>query len=97
MRTENPLIVPTRKGGFTVYSPEAKGEKDLSASPHCLAWFQTQQQACDFVDELLEDESDGDYSQWNEEAEIMRRAENPEISGRDYPPDPHDFEDDFPF
>ena len=35
-------------------------------------------------------ETDGDYSQWNEEAEIVRRAENPEISGRDYPPDPYD-------
>ena len=35
-------------------------------------------------------ESDGDYSHWNEEAEIVRRAENPEISGNDYPPDPHD-------
>ena len=36
---------------------------------------------------------DGDYSHWNEEAEIVRRAENPEIGGRDYPPDPYDFED----
>ena len=34
--------------------------------------------------------SDEDYSHWNEEAEIVRRAENPEISGRDYPPDPYD-------
>ena len=30
------------------------------------------------------------YSQWNEESEIVRRAENPEIDGRDYPPDPYD-------
>ena len=37
-----------------------------------------------------EPESDGDYSHWNEEAEIVRRAENPEISGNDYPPDPYD-------
>ena len=39
-----------------------------------------------FADALADElfESDGDYSQWNE---------NPEISGRDYPPDP----DDFPF
>ena len=35
-------------------------------------------------------ENDGDYSHWNEEAEIVRRAENPEIDGRDYPPDPYD-------
>ena len=37
-----------------------------------------------------ETESDGDYSHWNEEAEIVRRAENPEISGNDYPTDPYD-------
>ena len=30
------------------------------------------------------------YSHWNEEAEIVRRMENPEIDGRDYPPDPDD-------
>ena len=35
-------------------------------------------------------ETDGDYSHYNEEAEIVRRAENPEIAGRDYPPDPYD-------
>ena len=35
-------------------------------------------------------EPEGDYSHWNEEAEIVRRAENPEIDGRDYPPDPYD-------
>ena len=33
---------------------------------------------------------DIDYSQWNEEAEIVRRMENPEIDGRDYPADPFD-------
>ena len=31
-----------------------------------------------------------DYSHWNEEADIVRRMENPEIDGRDYPPDPYD-------
>ena len=44
-------------------------------------------------DDEPEIEPDGDYSHWNEEAEIVRRAENPEIDGRDYPPDPYDFED----
>ena len=39
--------------------------------------------------EVSDGDSD-DYSQWNEEAEIMRRAENPEISGNEYPPDPYD-------
>ena len=46
--------------------------------------------------ELLRDETpepEGDYSHWNEEAEIVRRAENPEIAGSDYP----DFDDDPPF
>ena len=37
-----------------------------------------------------DEKDDGDYSHWNEEAEIVRRAENPEIEGRDYPPDPYD-------
>ena len=33
-------------------------------------------------DDEVEIEPDGDYSQWNEEAEIVKRMENPEISGR---------------
>ena len=40
-------------------------------------------------------EPDGDYSHWNEEAEAIRRLENPEIEGRDYPPDPYDYLDEF--
>ena len=36
------------------------------------------------------EQGEGDYSHWNEEAEIVRRAENPEIDGRDYPPAPPD-------
>ena len=46
------------------------------------------------------DGDDDDYSQWNEEAEIVRRAENPEIDGREYPPDPSDtdeYYDDDPY
>ena len=46
--------------------------------------------AAAFAEADPEPESDGDYSHWNEEAEIVRRAENPEIDGRDYPPDPYD-------
>ena len=34
-----------------------------------------------------------EYREWNEEAEIIRRLENPEIDGRDYPPDPYDYLD----
>ena len=30
----------------------------------------------------IETAAEDDYSQWNEEAEIIRRMENPEISGR---------------
>ena len=30
----------------------------------------------------IENAAEDDYSQWNEEAEIIRRMENPEISGR---------------
>ena len=49
---------------------------------------------CEVVDSVLvvipdfpeddepEIEPDGDYSHWNEEAEIVRRMENPEIDGR---------------
>ena len=36
------------------------------------------------------EQDEGDYSHWNEEADIVRRAEDPEIDGRDYPPDPPD-------
>lgn len=35
-------------------------------------------------------EPEGNYSHWNEEADIVHHAENPEISSGDYPPDPYD-------
>ena len=53
-----------------------------------------EQGRCEIVDGVLvaipdfpeddepEIESEDDYSHWNEEAEIIRRMENPEISGR---------------
>ena len=44
----------------------------------------------DFDNDVMPERVDGDYSHWNEEAEIVRRAENPEIEGREYPPDPYD-------
>ena len=43
-----------------------------------LATIEDLQEAMSYI----EDAAYEDYSQWNEEAEIMRRMENPEISGR---------------
>jgi len=46
--------------------------------------------ACQDRQEPPDDGEIDDYSHWNEEAEIVKRMENPEIDGRDYPPDPYD-------
>ena len=45
------------------------------------------------VVETIDDEPTeptGGYSHHNEQAEQIRRMENPEISGAEYPPDPYD-------
>ena len=43
-----------------------------------LATIEDLQEAMNYIKDAAYD----DYSQWNEESEIIRRMENPEISGR---------------
>lgn len=76
--------------------------EDAERNPDNCTVADWEEGRCEVVDGVLvsipdfpedddpEIEPNGDYSHWNEEAALMRRAENPEIDGRDYPPDPYD-------
>ena len=68
--------------------------EDAEHNPDNCTVDDWEQGRCEVVDGVLrfipdfpeddepEIEPGGDYSHWNEEAEIVRRMENPEISGR---------------
>ena len=81
-------------------------EVTFTISDSCDIEAETEEEAIELAKEIIPDpkwtddcyvateiepkKEPGDYSHWNEEAELIRRAENPEISGADYPPDPYD-------